>query len=358
MKRKYNYFYKITNHINNHFYYGVHCTDNLNDGYMGSGKRLHCAYKKYGIENFSKEILKFFNTIQEAYEYESEIVTEDLVHNPECYNIQCGGQGWNTYGTVSVQDKQGNHFRCDKNDPKYLSEEYFSNTTGRVTVKDNENNTFSVSINDPRYISGELTGALKGKVPVKDKLGNFLLVDKEDPRYISGELTGVQKNMVVVKDKNGNFFNVSINDPRYISGELTHIWKDRKHSAETKQQMSKTHKLNKHQQGEKNSQYGTCWIYKIDENNEITNLKIKKSELEFYMNNGWFRGRKNLNTTKEKKIRTCMICGKEYYHTPNSGTTKKMCSKQCSEYYKKHRLEILRKDLTLPVKITFECLAS
>ena len=30
----YNYFYKITNNINNKFYYGVHCTNNLNDGYI------------------------------------------------------------------------------------------------------------------------------------------------------------------------------------------------------------------------------------------------------------------------------------------------------------------------------------
>ena len=49
IKHKYHYFYKITNNINNHFYYGVHNTNNLNDGYMGSGKRLHIAYKKYGI---------------------------------------------------------------------------------------------------------------------------------------------------------------------------------------------------------------------------------------------------------------------------------------------------------------------
>ena len=61
--KKYHYFYKITNCINGKFYYGIHSTNNLNDGYMGSGKRLKCAIKKYGVENFNKDIIKFFNSI-------------------------------------------------------------------------------------------------------------------------------------------------------------------------------------------------------------------------------------------------------------------------------------------------------
>lgn len=95
-KRKYHIFYKITNNINNHFYYGVHNTDNINDNYMGSGKRLWYAYKKYGIENFTKEILKYFDTAKEAFEYESEYITEELIKDPNCYNIEGGGKGWNT----------------------------------------------------------------------------------------------------------------------------------------------------------------------------------------------------------------------------------------------------------------------
>lgn len=93
MNKKYHYFYKITNTINNHFYYGVHNTDDLNDGYMGSGVRLHKAYKKYGIENFKKEILKFFDSAEEAFDYEESVVNETLVYDKNCYNLQCGGKG-------------------------------------------------------------------------------------------------------------------------------------------------------------------------------------------------------------------------------------------------------------------------
>lgn len=52
---KYYYIYKITNKINHKIYYGQHTTSNLDD-YMGSGKALHNAFKKYGKENFEKKI--------------------------------------------------------------------------------------------------------------------------------------------------------------------------------------------------------------------------------------------------------------------------------------------------------------
>lgn len=40
--------------------------------------------------------------------------------------------------------------------------------------------------------------------------------------------------------------------------------------------------------GVQNSQYGTCWIYNI---NEDKSIKIKKEELDNYLNNGWIKGR-------------------------------------------------------------------
>ena len=123
MEYKYHYFYKITNNINGHYYYGVHNTDNLDDGYMGSGKRLRLAYEKYGIGNFTKDILKFFGSSAEAFEYEKKIVDEFLVKDPDCYNIQQGGRTFNCAGLLCVKDKDNNYFLVAKDDPRYLNNE-------------------------------------------------------------------------------------------------------------------------------------------------------------------------------------------------------------------------------------------
>ena len=84
--------YKITNNINGKFYYGVHNGNNT-ETYMGSGSLLKKAQAKYGLNNFSKEILLWFDTIKEAYEYEAVIVNEKQINNPMCYNIKKGGDG-------------------------------------------------------------------------------------------------------------------------------------------------------------------------------------------------------------------------------------------------------------------------
>ena len=288
VKHKYNYFYKITNNLNNHFYYGVHSTDNLDDGYMGSGVRLHYAYKKYGIENFSKEILKFFDTREQANQYEAEIVTEELVKDNNCYNVILGG-GFDTSGKLTVKDKNGNAFLVSVDDPRYLSGELVSITAGKVAVKDKDGNTFMVDKEDPRYLSGELVSITAGKVAVKDKDGNTFMVNKDDPRYLSGELVPTATGKIVVKDKNGKFYCIDPNDPRYLSGELikSSVWTGRHHKNDTIDKMKSIFKKNNHQKGNKNSQFGTCWIH----NNE-RNLKIKKEELQEYINNGWIKGRK------------------------------------------------------------------
>ena len=87
----YNYVYKTTNLVNNKIYIGVHGTNKINDGYLGSGKIFLKALKKYKKDNFKKDILKFFVNIESALEYEKVLVTEEFVNDDNNYNLQTGG---------------------------------------------------------------------------------------------------------------------------------------------------------------------------------------------------------------------------------------------------------------------------
>lgn len=60
---------------------------------MGSGRYLKAAIKKYGIENFKREILEFHNSKDELYSREKELVNRELIKDPMCMNIMEGGRG-------------------------------------------------------------------------------------------------------------------------------------------------------------------------------------------------------------------------------------------------------------------------
>lgn len=74
-------------------YIGKHQTEDLNDGYMGSGLRIVRAIKKYGIENFEKTILFECKSLEEMNAKEAEIVNEDFIARDDVYNIKVGGDG-------------------------------------------------------------------------------------------------------------------------------------------------------------------------------------------------------------------------------------------------------------------------
>lgn len=91
--------YKTTNLINNKIYIGVHKTKCPQDSYLGSGSRLKLAIKKYGKENFKKEILYIFKTEKEMIDKEIELVNYKFLKRSDIYNIKIGRKYW--LGSIS-----------------------------------------------------------------------------------------------------------------------------------------------------------------------------------------------------------------------------------------------------------------
>lgn len=203
-KIKYHFLYKTTNLINGKYYYGMHSTYKLDDGYLGSGKILRYSIRKYGTENFNIEIIDFYPSREELVDAEIKLITEMIVDEKLCMNLKRGGLGGFT--------KEQSH-----------------------------------------------KGALKmlNKIWKDDE---FIKRHKERKSKLIKEL--------------------------YSSGKIKRCdWTGRKHSKDSIDKMILSKKGKG--LGELNSQFGTCWITK-DNNNK----KIKKEELDDYLSNGWVKGRK------------------------------------------------------------------
>ena len=74
-KKKLHFIYKTVNLLTGEYYIGMHSTNNVNDGYKGSGTRLRYSIRKYGIENFECKILEWYSDRESLVAREKEIVT-------------------------------------------------------------------------------------------------------------------------------------------------------------------------------------------------------------------------------------------------------------------------------------------
>ena len=266
--KKFYIIYETKNIVNGKKYIGCHMTNDINDGYLGSGKLLKKSILKYGIQNFKRNIICFCKNEIEMLEKESEIVNEYIVNSKDYYNLQLGG---------------GSNFSHINNNLD-IYRHYFKN---KVIVNDENGEKISIDKKDIKWISGELKPYNIGKILCKDKNDRALIVDENDERWLNGELVGINNDKHLVRNVRGECFIVDINDERLKNGEFVSFWLGRKHKEETKRKIGEKNSIN--QLGEKNSQYGTCWIY---DKNSGENKKIKKCDINKWVSNGWSPGRK------------------------------------------------------------------
>jgi hypothetical protein len=84
--------YRTQNLVNGKYYLGVHKTSYPYDRYLGSGTVITNAVNKYGRPAFLKNVCFVFDTPEEAFAKEFELI-ETYREDPLCYNIRQGGSG-------------------------------------------------------------------------------------------------------------------------------------------------------------------------------------------------------------------------------------------------------------------------
>lgn len=221
MKKIYYLVYKTTNLVNGKIYIGKHETDNLNDGYLGSGNLLKLAIKKYGQENFKREILFECSTKEEMDAKESELVDEEFLKRNDVYNVKLGGSGGFD----------------------------FINSTGINNSGDNAGK-------GGRRNSQLLKENITHKTEFRQKISN-----------------GVRK----IWKEHPETFDKFVHSLPFLG---------KHHTEETKAKMREAAKL---RIGEKNSSFGTVWIY----NESLAqNKKVKKELANDFLKQGWKLGRR------------------------------------------------------------------
>ena len=68
------------------FYIGIHSTEDLDDGYLGSGVDLVTAIRANGLEQFHRFDIAHFDSRADACEWDAAVVTPEVVANPMSFN--------------------------------------------------------------------------------------------------------------------------------------------------------------------------------------------------------------------------------------------------------------------------------
>lgn len=129
------YIYKTTCNVTNKYYIGMHSTSNIDDGYLGSGKRLRRSIRKYGKENHTKEILEYCQNREELAARERELITEEHLSHYLCMNLMSGGTGGFVSIEASRRGAKATHLKVKnrlENDVEFRKKMYAVLTENRI----------------------------------------------------------------------------------------------------------------------------------------------------------------------------------------------------------------------------------
>lgn len=148
--------YKITNLVNNKIYIGMHQTNDLDDGYMGSGLYLNNAKQKYGLENFTKEYLHFLDSYEEMCDKEKELVDKDFLLREDVYNLTLGGEGSFHYINTNGLANSKEHIRLAtikrieliKNDKDFYVWWHTSLKNASLKMQSEKRGIFGIALSD------------------------------------------------------------------------------------------------------------------------------------------------------------------------------------------------------------------
>lgn len=130
--KKYHYIYKTTCKITGKFYVGMHSSDSLDDGYLGSGKILGYSRKKYGDENHVREILEMCSSRDELKQREKEIVNEALLVDPLNINLKYGGDGG---GRIWSEEHRKKFFEAAAKSNNHAVRDYSANSKKAMATR-------------------------------------------------------------------------------------------------------------------------------------------------------------------------------------------------------------------------------
>ena len=144
------YIYCITNLMNDKTYIGQHKTENLNDSYMGSGLMITKSIRKYGKNNFSKEILAITGTKQNADILEKCFIALYREIGKAEYNLATGGTGGQDGRKHTEQEKN----KISKASAEHWNKEGYREKVSKAISK----SLTGKKRNEPAWIKGKSPG--------------------------------------------------------------------------------------------------------------------------------------------------------------------------------------------------------